>query len=212
MTNNALDDFENGGPENGDISEERALTFVELIQAVMSQAQFDILCGKTPPYAIQVRRGKGGGYRYISHGYVRSVLNRAFGFDYDFELLPVFNGMPYVVNDTQATKTISAGRDVTVMGKLTVRIRDRDNIKHVIATIVKQEAGGQPWLDGQDFNDAIKGASSDAFKRCALNLGVGLDLYYDEEQRMETYEQQQQMLARIKQPAGKSLKDLGSKS
>lgn len=205
MSNNdVIDDFERE-PLDGEVEEEHALTFTELIQSVMTQTQFDILRGKTPAYAVRVRQGKGGSYSYVPHGYVRDQLNKAFGFDFDFEIVPCFNNMPYVVNVSEATLTVPSQKDVTVMGKLTVRIRNPRDVTIVVATIVKQEPGGQPWLAGQDFNDALKGASSDALKRCALNLGVGLDLYYDEERSQEAYAAKQAALGK---GGGKSLKDL----
>ncbi len=164
--------------------EERALAFRDIIQAVVTQKHFEVLRGKTPAYAIKYREGGGGQQlKYLPHGYVRDQLNKAFGFDWDFELMPIFGGQPFTLSAREeknhgVMQTVST---VTVCGKMTVRVRNPKKLDDILTTIVKTEFGSQPWRDKMEFGDALKGASSDALKRCGLGLGIGLDLYYDDE-------------------------------
>lgn len=171
--------------------ETRSVKFADLVQAVMNEAQFNILCGKTPDHAKRQLTKGGTQFDYLPHGYTRDQLNKAFGFDYDFEMLPLFGGMPfYLTERSENGKTVQY---VTVAGRLTIRIRNPQDITQVVTTIVKTEFGSQAWRASMEFGDALKGASSDALKRCGVSLGVGLDLYYDDDKQKEKYDNYQEL-------------------
>lgn len=167
--------------DNGrEAAPERALTFGTMIQSVISQAQFEILYGKTPEWAIKRREGPGGRMlRYVPHGYTRDQLNKAFGLDWDWELLPIFNGSPF--HQVERNEKGKMKQYLTVIGKLTVRIHDPKDIKQVLTTITKTGTGSSLWNEGVEFGDALKSADSDALKRAGLGLGIALDLYYNED-------------------------------
>lgn len=155
--------------------------FTDIVQSVMSKAQFDVINGHTPAYAIKTRAGGAGAiFRYVPHGYVRAKLNQAFGFDYDFKVLPNFAGMPYQIMERVEKKDEKSVQYLVVLGELTIRLRDPRDIRKIITTIVKQDFGSQAWRASMELGDALKAASSDALKRCGLGLGIALDLYFDD--------------------------------
>lgn len=170
-------------------SERAALEYRDVMQSVVNAAQFEILRGKTPEYATLTRPDNG--YKYVSHGYVRDQLNRAFGFDYDFRVLPCFNGKPY---DLQVQTVKGSPVDnLVVLGELTVRIRNPKNVTEILTTIVKSDFGSQVWRSKMELGDALKAASSDAFKRCALGLGVANDLYWNDDEKFAQFEETQRL-------------------
>jgi hypothetical protein len=111
-----------------------------------------------------VRQGRGGlHFSYVEHGYVTERLNLVFGFNWDFEVV-----------DKQMLED-----EVIVEAKLTVRTPGGQ-------TIVKTQFGGAELKrhasgprSGRPLSvaDDYKAAASDALKKCASLLGIGLDLY-----------------------------------
>ncbi len=171
---------------------ERALAFKEIVSPVISQVQFEVLSGKTPSHAIKTRPGRGGKtFRYVPHGFVTDRLNKAFGWDWDHRLLPVFDGNVCKLSETEEKgKHV---RNVSVYGELTVRIHNPKNLE-IVATIVKGGPGSQNWEETIEFGDALKGAKSDSLKVCASLLGIGLDLYYDDTAELQKFEDAQKVL------------------
>lgn len=177
--------------------EERTIgTFNEFVSPVANEEQYRLLYGKTPSHAIRTREGRGGKtFKYIPHGYTTDKLNKAFGFAWSFQLMPIANGERFIlqVYDETTGKGIKQVRDVAVYGELTVHFYD--NKRNLIATVIKGGMGSQRWEMGTEFGDALKGAQSDAKKNAAKELGIGLDLYYDDDAAIEQHE------ARVKQQA-----------
>jgi hypothetical protein len=133
--------------------------------AIVTDAQQTVLSQRTPQSAVRWRTGKGGKQlRYVDHAYVTRLLNNAFGWAWDFEILEteliVWNEKPF---------------EVRCIGRLTVNANG--------AQIVKTQCGSQAiefLRDGSapvTIGDAYKGAASDAIKKCASLLGIALDLY-----------------------------------
>jgi hypothetical protein len=184
ITDNSFAPVNDNGRE---APEKRSLTFSNLIQSVVSEKQFKILYGETPAWAIKRREGPGGQMlRYVPHGYTRDQLNKAFGLDWDWELLPIFGGMPFHREDrTEKGKLKSY---LAVIGRLTIRIHNPENIKEVLTTIAKTGTGSALWNEGVEFGDALKAADSDALKRAGLALGIALDLYYSEDTAIAKHE------------------------
>ena len=154
--------------------------FADLVQRVVSEAQYSVISGTTPEYAIRYKPRAGKLMAYVPHGYVRSVLNRAFGFDWDYKVMPCYAGMPFF------SAEVGGDTHVTVMGELTVRIRHPETLE-VVTSIVKTSTGSQVMRTGMEFGDALKGAESDALKRCGLALGIAQDLYWDDSAERTRY-------------------------
>ena len=113
---------------------------------------------------IKKRPAKGGGtWDYVSGGHVRKVLNLAFGWDWDFEIVD---------------EMIRDG-EVVVKGRLTVRNGDRVVVKNQYGNkeIVKKKGMDQPLSIGND----LKAAATDALKKCAAELGIAADIYNKED-------------------------------
>lgn len=161
-------------------------SFGDVVASVINDAQFAILQGKTPKSAILKRPGKGGKtFSYVSHGYVTSTLNKAFGFDWDFETIPNGNGDMFTVMESRTEKDDKGkefvrGGSVLVTGKLTVRIHDPKDPSVIVATISKTATGEKELIKGMTWGGLVKSAESDALKKAASRLGVALDLYWQD--------------------------------
>jgi hypothetical protein len=177
----------------------RKMTDSQIVASVMNKAQMTVLLARTPEHAIKTRVGPGGKpLRYVSHGWVTDQLNAAFGFDWDFKLLPYFAGSVYHLETIQLginnkTKEPIIARYVAVYGELTVKIHHPHKPEIVVATIVKPGPGSSVWYKENELGDAIKAAKSDGLKVAAHELGIALDLYWDdmaEQSKMEELKQQ----------------------
>src|SRR5687768_7292841 len=136
----------------------------QLLMQTFSEAQVDFLLQRTPKSEIKVRPGRGGmQFSYVEHGYVTERLNLVFGFNWDFEVV-----------DKQMLDD-----EVIVEARLTVRTPGGQTIVKTQfggAEIKRHNSGtktGRPLSIADDY----KAAASDALKKCASLLGIGLDLY-----------------------------------
>lgn len=160
-----------------------AVRFADIVASIMNQEQFEIISGRTPKEAIKKRKGAGGKmYSYVPHGYVNAQLNKAFGFDWDFDTLPLGNGdyHTYFPEEkvTLRGKSYTRPASCVVRVKLTFRIRDPQDIRKVIARIKKTATGEREDAGGMTMGSLIKAAESDGLKKAASKLGVALDLYW----------------------------------
>lgn len=186
----------NGVSREASSDERTVKDFGKFNQAIINQAQFNVLYGGTPSHAIFTRQGKGGkDFRYIKHGYVTDMLNKAFGFGWSFVIKPIGNGEMFILQiyDEQTGKGSKQVRDVAVYGELTANVYNPKSGE--VISITKGGMGSQRWEMGTEFGDALKGAQSDAKKNAAKELGIGLDLYYDDDAAIEQHE------ARVRQQA-----------
>lgn len=154
--------------------------FSDVVSSVVSKAQFDILRGRTPRSAIKKRPGKGGKtFSYVPHGYVTAVLNKAFGFAWDWEIVPQEGGKLFIELPAQPEQSRPNG-SIIVQGKLTVRIHNPKKPTEIMETIVKMATGEKEILKGMTWGGMIKSAESDAFKKAATRLGIANDLYWQD--------------------------------
>lgn len=167
-----------------------------VIMPVMNDQQLSILLNRTPGWAIKTRQGKAGQiYKYVPHGYVTDSLNKAFGFDWDLVIDPMFEGRMYAIELEEIyntkTKQTTQRRHMAITGHLTIRVHNPNSKEHeVIATIQKSGFDSQEWLPTMEFGDALKGARSDLIKTCAYQLGIALDLYWNERAEISEFENQ----------------------
>lgn len=154
---------------------------------LLNKNQLNFLFAPTPKKHIYERPAKGGGkWQYVTGTYFKKVLNLMFGWDWDFEI------MDEIVNMEAA--------QVIIKGRLTIRTGNR--------TIVRMQYGRQDLKFKNDFllddkgnkvlgtngypkkfkttipldlgND-LKGAATDALKKCASELGIASDVYAPKE-------------------------------
>ena len=126
----------------------------------LNGAQMTMINQKTPQELVKYRKGRGGKmFAYVPHNYITRLLNDAFCHAWSFEASPLLE----FCNSTE----------VTVRGRLTIHTPQ--------GAIVKEQFGSQEILPGgMTRGDALKGAGSDALRKCASLLGIALDLYGDE--------------------------------
>lgn len=147
----------------------------ELLMQNLSEAQVDFLLQRTPKHEIKTRQGRGGlQFSYVEHGYVTERLNLVFGFNWDFE-----------VTDKQIMDD-----EAIVEARLTVRTPGGQTIVKTQfgGAEIKRHASGPRSGKPLSIADDYKAAASDALKKCASLLGIGLDLYgrdrpYETEER-----------------------------
>lgn len=133
----------------------------QLVDAGMQPEQILHILQSTPQDHIYTRPAKGGGtWDYVTGVYVKKVLNYAFGWLWSFE-----------VKDK--------GREgdlVWVLGRLTVELPNGKKIvkEQFGRADIKLKKGTQTPLD---YGNDLKGASTDALKKCASELGIASDIY-----------------------------------
>jgi hypothetical protein len=125
------------------------------------------------------------GFSYIPHNDSRAELIKTFGLcGYDLETLSVdqvaarTSESQYKKNEDGSPKYV-----YSYVFRATVRLTVKDEHGGTLAIYTASGAGGstnQP-SETDAVDNAIKGAESEAFKRCAINLGdqYGLSLYDD---------------------------------
>jgi hypothetical protein len=137
----------------------------------LSEKQITRLVEKTPSQYVYERPGKGGGkWSYVTVSYVQRVLDYAFGFNWDFEI-------------------VEHGKEhdhVWVLGKLTVYSENGD--RHISKSQfgrseVKYKKDSKDMLD---YGNDLKAASSDALKKCASMLGIARDIYGKTDYKQES--------------------------
>ena len=132
----------------------------------LSNEQLNILLKPTPKKYVKSRQGKGGQtWDYVTGGHVTKILNLAFGWNWDFEVVKY----EYDIQIGQAF----------VHGRLTVRIKE---------TVIRKEQFGRvdiKFLKGTknpvDLGNDLKAASTDCLKKCASLVGVANDIYNKED-------------------------------
>lgn len=140
---------------------------------VLQTAHMNLLYKKTPGQHIHEKPGKGGGkFKYVTGAYVKSQLNRLFGFDWNF---------------TVKEFTVK-GNQCIVFGRLEGTIRNDKG--EVVTTLVREQFGRADIktlkadkTKALDFGNDLKAATTDALKKCASDLGIARDVYAADEYR-----------------------------
>jgi len=127
----------------------------------LNPEQLARVLGSTPKQYIHRRPAKGGGtWEYVTGGYIRKVLNLAFGWRWDFEVLE---------------STVAYG-EVVILGRLTCTTEAGDKIiktQYGNKEIITRKGSDQPLSIGNDY----KAATTDALKKCAAEIGIAADIY-----------------------------------
>lgn len=161
---------------------------------VLSVAHMNLLYKKTPSTHIHEKPGKGGGrFKYVTGAYVKSQLNRLFGFDWSF---------------TVKEFTVK-GNQCIVFGHLEGNIRDNDG--KIVATLVREQFGRadiktlkSDKTKALDFGNDLKAATTDALKKCASDLGIARDVYAaDEYRELSFYDNDDQVAIEKEKKAAK---------
>lgn len=145
-----------------------------LTKSPLSAEQMQLFYQRTPADKIKQRAAKGGGtWDYVQTSYAIDTLNRAFGYMWSFE----------VMTSLEEAAKIAASGTCVVKGRLTVHLGDNQIVKEQFGRCeVKYRT---EYVDGKrvktndflDFGNDMKGAASDALKKCASELGLFRDVY-----------------------------------
>lgn len=125
----------------------------------LSEQAVGVITRPLPQDKVKKRPGKAGmEFSYITPDFVIETLNEAFTFNWNTRL--VYQNL----HD-----------NVAVVGlELSVPAADGTRVS-------KQQFGSCEVTRGLGVGEAFKGAASDALKKCATLLGLGLELYQDDE-------------------------------
>ena len=141
----------------------------------------DLLAAEIPQQLIKEKPGKGN-LTYISGCVVIDMLNKLTNYAWDWHIdehwveksEPKFN--PKYDNEPQPQ-----GPVVHVIGTLTLHLRDENGEEFVIK---KSACGAKTVVGGQnEQKDNFKAASTDALKKAASLVGIGAQLYRDEDEQ-----------------------------
>lgn len=129
---------------------------------------------------VEYRKGKGGKeYPYVSPDKIIGRLNKVFNHFWDWEFIDMKIIEEGIDNSAKRKYDESAPESYTSIiytGKLTVHLLNDIAGTETTVDIVKVSSGGNNTGSG-NYGDDIKSAESDAIKRAASKLGVGLHLY-----------------------------------
>ena len=124
----------------------------------LNEQAINVITRPLPKDKIKTRPGKANmSFSYITPDFVIETLNEAFQFNWNTRL--VYQAMH---------------ENVAVVGlELSVPAEDG-------SSVAKQQFGSCEVTRGLGIGEAFKGAASDALKKCATLLGLGLELYQDD--------------------------------
>lgn len=144
-----------------------------LTQSPLNTKQLLMVLQKTPSNHIYKRKGKGGNdFEYVTGTYMKKVLNYAFGWLWDTE---VVNSGEVVIEDKI--------QQIWVDVRLTIN-RINPKTKEIEPMISKTQTGRADvkYLTSKpkvpvDFGNDRKAAITDGLKKCAAELGIASDVY-----------------------------------
>jgi len=140
---------------------------VEYEPIALSKAQVAMMSQKTPKEYILTRKGpKGIDLKYMSHARTTQILNEAFAWRWNWEIV-----------ETWFFPSPDNVKEVAVLGRLTVQTP--------AGPIIKTQYGSNAIWPKTDVGDALKGASSRGLRKAASLLGIGLDLYAPEDDQFD---------------------------
>lgn len=148
---------------------------VSRTKSILNANQIQALYNATPQRYKYKRPAKGGGeWDYIKVGHVRRELDKAFGFNWDFDIETTLGEAFEVAKLTKQCIVKGILKARTMVDGQWIELKKvqfgRADVKFIKNTMT-------PLDMGNDF----KGASSDALKKCASLLGIGSDIYEADE-------------------------------
>ena len=178
---------------------------LELIAYGISKSIKDKIIAPIPESIIQERdAGRGTTLSYLSGSTVTDMLNDIFNYNWDWKVeqqwieksVPFFNQYAKVKDSEKVLNTANGKMGVWenqapvahVKGILTVRFmqkitHENGNEEYIERSISKTGFGSKSIIGKQSEQESIfKAAGTDALKKAASLLGIGLELYRNEEQ------------------------------
>ena len=141
----------------------------------------ELISAPIPSELIKQKPGKAAA-DYISGNTVTDYLNKAFGYLWNFEVMEQWV-QPGVAkfNPKYDKEPVPQGPVAHVRGRLTIYLPQEDG---TALHIVKEQYGSKAVIGGQmDQEHIFKAAGTDALKKCASLVGIGLELYRDDNEQ-----------------------------
>lgn len=141
----------------------------------------DVITRPIPSFLIKQKPGKAAA-SYISGNTVIDHLNEAFDYLWSFEITSQWV-QPGVdkFNPKYDKEPQPQGPVAHVAGRLTIQVPQADG---KFLTIVKEQFGSKAVIGGQmDQEHIFKAAGTDAMKKCASLVGIGLELYRNDDEQ-----------------------------
>ena len=128
----------------------------------LTKAQLKILTAPTPEEDILSRPGGGFEMSYVTGEYVKRTLLKVFGAHWRYDLLDVKETASEVIVtlSLEYPVTLTANNGSTIL----------EDMGRIVEVGAASNRGG--------YGGALKAALTDALKRAATHLGIGLDLYH----------------------------------
>lgn len=141
----------------------------------------EVITRPIPETLIKIKPGKGAN-SYISGQTVIDHLNEAFGYLWSYETVEQWVQQSIdKFNPKYDKEPVPQGPVAHVKGRLTVLIPQPDG---TMFPLIKEQYGSKAIMGGQSDQESVfKAAGTDAMKKCASLLGIGLELYRDEDEQ-----------------------------
>lgn len=131
----------------------------------MHKNTIEILTRPFPAHLIKKASGRGGSVTYVEIAAYVNRLNEAFNYDWSFEI--THQEVQWDAEEVLVRGRLTAG-DVSKEQIGTDSIKFKKETEHIPKNSVS-------------IGNNLKSAATDALKKCATQLGIGLDLYGDYE-------------------------------
>mgnify|MGYP001580904641 CR=1 FL=1 len=159
-----------------------------IVGSGLTARQLKIFYTATPEDKIKTRPAKGGDtWKYVSGSYVKQVLNALFGVEWTFEIETSVKDAFEVAKVTgqcvvKGTLTVPIGDKLvrrSQFGRCDVKFKTEwdDTAKKKIVVINEMTGQAEPL----DFGNDLKGAGTDALKKCANEIGLFMDIYSNDD-------------------------------
>lgn len=128
--------------------------FKDIQNSAFTDEQLILLREPTPKSEIEIKKDDNQQeYKSVRGHYMKKRMNLIFGFNYDFEI--------------KSKQYFRNSKETLVEGRLTIRSGS--------FVIVKEQFGKHS--NTQETGNAYKSATTDAFKKCASEIGLCWDIY-----------------------------------
>lgn len=147
-----------------------------LENSAFTTAQLNEIRKRTPESETEIKTDENGfKYKTIKGSYMKKKMNLVFGWDWDFQII--------------SREYFQASREVIVHGRLTIRSGERTIIKEQFGkhylTVKTTTNGNATTTASVNIGNGYKSAATDAFKKCASEIGLCWDVYTSETKEAE---------------------------
>jgi hypothetical protein len=142
---------------------------IEHMKTAFNKEQIKLLSKPTPDKEIEIKIDEDGNkYKTVKGSYMKRQMNLIFGFNYDFQI---------VSREFISGETLVHGRLTVRSSKLTI-IKEQFGKNNVSFTT--KTSGNRTVSSAANIGNSYKAAATDAFKKCASELGLCWDIYSQE--------------------------------